>query len=44
VLAGSTGSSRVSDRRRRLLGLSDAENGFSAREAEERLEAEGFTP
>lgn len=27
-----------------FIGLGDAENGFSAREAEERLEAEGFTP
>jgi hypothetical protein len=27
-----------------LIALGNAENGFSAREAEERLEAEGFTP
>jgi putative ABC transport system permease protein len=27
-----------------FIGLGDAESGFSAREAEERLEAEGFTP
>jgi len=27
-----------------FIGLGDAENGFSARGAEERLEAEGFTP
>ena len=27
-----------------LIGLGDAENGFSAREAEERLDAERFTP
>jgi len=26
------------------VGLGDAETGFSAREAEERLEAEGFAP
>jgi hypothetical protein len=26
-----------------FIGLGDAENGFSARKAEERLEAEGFT-
>ena len=27
-----------------FIGLGDAENGFSAREAEQRLEAEGFRP
>jgi metal-responsive CopG/Arc/MetJ family transcriptional regulator len=27
-----------------FIGLGNAENSFSAREAEERLEAEGFTP
>ena len=27
-----------------FIGFGNAENGFSAREAEERLEAEGFTP
>jgi metal-responsive CopG/Arc/MetJ family transcriptional regulator len=27
-----------------FIGLGEAENGYSAREAEERLEAEGFTP
>jgi hypothetical protein len=27
-----------------FVGLGDAEDGFSAREAEERLEAEGFAP
>jgi hypothetical protein len=27
-----------------FIGLGDAENGYSAREAEARLEAEGFTP
>jgi metal-responsive CopG/Arc/MetJ family transcriptional regulator len=27
-----------------FIGLGNAENGFSAREVEERLEAEGFTP
>jgi hypothetical protein len=27
-----------------FIGLGDAENGYSARNAEERLEAEGFTP
>ena len=27
-----------------FIALGNAENGFSAREAEERLEAEGFTP
>jgi len=29
---------------RSFIALGEAENGFSAREAEEQLEAEGFTP